>query len=77
MACVVLPCLFVSHYKQASEAVPVTDKPLHATEKLAAFLICAWIQLKGLWSCLAAGVSTGCLTTTKSLINVQYIDYLG
>lgn len=55
--------------RQESLCFPVTNKSLQATEKLAAFLINACIQIKILCSRLAAGVPTGCLTTVKSLVN--------
>ena len=84
------PCVVPSHAhlchipSRQNEAFPFTNKPLHATEKLAAFLICVWIQIKRLWSFLAAGLSTGSLTTLKKhryrLCNqcrLLYIDYLG
>lgn len=72
-------CLFLSHPKKESETFPFTNKPSHATEILAAFLICAWIQIKSLWSCVAAGVSAGRLTTVKEhLYQLSvYTEYLG
>lgn len=56
----------MSRPKQASEAVPFTDKPLHATEKLAAFLICAWVQIKKASGLVELqGFQNGCLTTVE------------
>lgn len=66
MACV------VPLHAYLCQAFLFTNKPLHAAKKLAAFHLCAWIQIRCRWTCLAAGDSVGRLTTIKKATSFSY-----